>query len=197
MTELKIYWPFKPYFIRQRWGARNEIAYDQFGFTAHNGIDASVAYDGPDRSYHPKTWMVFCPVENFRVLLVRYMPGGGGHEVWLISKDKLKVGDRECHAYLVLCHGEKILVQPGYEPKLGELIMIADNTGFSTGPHTHMGLYRVDWDGKLMTYLDQNEANGSYDPEPFFTKHYAVDVADVGALVTSGLRYCKYISGIA
>jgi murein DD-endopeptidase MepM/ murein hydrolase activator NlpD len=62
---------------------------------------------------------------------------------------------------LWFCHAKKILVNVGYEPALGEIIMIANNTGFSTGPHTHMGLYRLT-DRKQK--LDTNEATGSFDP---------------------------------
>ena len=84
----------------------------------------------------------------------------------------------------------------GYEPKVGELIMIADSTGFSTGPHTHMGLYRVDFNGKKMEWLDTNEANGSFAPNLFFTLRYAVDVADLGTHIKSGMRLIKYYSGL-
>jgi len=116
--------------------------------------------------------------------------------MWLLSKEKPHMFERECYAYIVLAHAEKILVPVGYEPKLGELLMIGDNTGFSTGPHTHLGLYRVDYDGARFTYLDSNGANGSFDPNLFRTRTSAVDEADLPTLMRSNLRYYQYVLGM-
>ena len=75
--------------------------------------------------------------------------------------------------------------------------MVADSTGFSTGPHTHIGLYRVDYDGKRIDVARHaDDAAGSFAPNLFFTLRYAVDVADVGTLMKSALRYMKYLSGL-
>jgi murein DD-endopeptidase MepM/ murein hydrolase activator NlpD len=90
----------------------------------------------------------------------------------------------------LLCHAKKILVKVGDEPALGELLMIADNTGFSTGLHTHMGLYRLN---DKHQKLDSNEATGSSDPAIYFTGEYAADVATTATLVKSGMRYFKYL----
>lgn len=186
---LKINFPFKPYLVTQVWNNPNP-AYNHFGFTHHNGIDARPWYDNAQlRNYYP----VYCPVEGFVVDKVQYRPDGGGNEIWLISKEDLQLGDKTCRAYLVLCHADKVLVPVGYEPKLGELIMIGDNTGFSTGTHTHMGLYRVKPNGASWIFIDQNEANGSSDPSAFFTGLYAADQATLGTLITSNLRYFKYL----
>lgn len=197
---MKLYYPFKPYFITQHWGNPNPIYSGQFNdptFKLHNGLDATTSVANPDGSYgKPTTWPVYCPVENFKVLSVDYAPQGGGNEIWLISKEKVQMGDKLCYALIALCHADKILVQAGYEPALGELIMEADNTGFSTGRHTHMGLYRVDYNGTWFTKLDTNEATGSYNPELFFTGEFAVDKASVGTLVKSGLRHYQYLLGL-
>ena len=101
--------------------------------------------------------------------------------------------DQKCQAYLCLVHGKKILVKPGDEPKLGELLMIADNTGFSTGPHTHFGMYRVKLEKGAWIFVDKNNANGSFDPTLFSTGAYAIDKATVGTLIQSGLRYLSYL----
>ena len=82
------------------------------------------------------------------------------------------MGDRTCYARIWLCHGKKVLVKETDQPKLGELLMIGNNTGFSTGPHTHMGLYRIDESGYK---LDSNDATGSMDPAPFFAREYAIE----------------------
>lgn len=196
---LKIYYPFKPYVITQKWGNPNPAYATQFNdpsFKLHNGIDANTGafnWDKTVKSEYP----VYCPVDGFTVQKVDYAPEGGGNEMWLISNDPVVMFERTCYAYIPLCHGKKILVQAGYKPALGELLMIADNTGFSTGLHTHMGLYRVNYDGaKVTDYYDINEATGSFDPSLFFTEKFAVDVATGATLITSGLRLYKYILGI-
>jgi murein DD-endopeptidase MepM/ murein hydrolase activator NlpD len=67
--------------------------------------------------------------------------------------------------------------------------MIADNTGFSTGPHTHMGMYRLD---DTLNKLDANEATGSYDPATCFVGDFAVDHASLQTLIKSNWRYYQY-----
>ena len=199
MEELKIYYPFKPFVVTQKWGAVNPAYSAQFNdptFKKHNGIDANTGrlnWEGKVKTEYP----VYCPVENFTVFKVDYAPNGGGNEMWLISNEPVQMFERKCYAYMPLCHAKKILVQAGDKPKLGELLMIADNTGFSTGLHTHMGLYRVDFNGvKITQFYDKNEANGSFAPQLFFTGIHAVNAATITTLVKSGLRYYKYIMGI-
>jgi hypothetical protein len=184
--DLEIFWPFKPYIITQKWGKITDAYSKQFNdpnFQQHNGVDGNTG------GKPPTGWPVYCPVEGFKVAGVMYEENGGGNELWLESKQPMRIFDQDCYARIFLCHAEKILVKPGYEPALGELLMIADNTGFSTGPHTHLGLYRIDANGNK---LDTNHATGSFDPELFFTGEYAVDVATEDTLVTSGKRLEEY-----
>jgi hypothetical protein len=158
----------------------------------HNGVDANIGaknWDGTIATEYP----VYCPVEGFTVKKVDYAPQGGGNELWLISDEPVQIADKLCYAYMPLCHAKKILVPAGYQPALGELLMIADNTGFSTGLHTHMGLYRVEYTNATIHILDQNDAEGSFDPSLFFTGTYAVDEASYATLFTSELRYFKYV----
>lgn len=193
--KLQIYFPFKPFFITQRWNNPNP-AYEQAGFKFknHNGVDAVQNSIGPALT----GWPVYCPVEGFFVNQVDYMPQGGGNEVRLISKEPVEMGDRkDLHAYIILCHAEKVLVKVGDSPKLGELLMIADNTGFSTGPHTHFGLYRINWDGKHIEFNDVNDANGSSNPANFFTNEYAIDKASLPTLIANNLLYYRYKMGLA
>lgn len=189
---LKIHYPFKPFIITQHWGNPNP-AYQVLGFKDHNGVDARPWYTNEQlRNYYP----VYCPVKGFVVDKVQYRPQGGGNEIWLVSKDTLQIGGEMCRAYIVLCHADKILVAVGDEPALGELLMIGDNTGFSTGTHTHIGLYRVVPNGASWSYLDQNDATGSYDPEPFFTGKFAIDLAEIKTLIKSNWLFYKYLLGL-
>jgi hypothetical protein len=187
--DLRIYWPIKPFVITQRWGNPTDAYSTQFGdpsFKRHNGIDANVGRSGPI-SYQTQ-FPIYCPVEGFRVESVSYEKNGGGNQVSLVSLDPILVGDMLCYARIWLCHGKKVLVKENYRPKLGELLMIGNNTGFSTGPHPH-GLYRVDGYGDK---IDRNDATGSIDPAPYFAKEYAVDKASVSLLIANGLRLAKY-----
>lgn len=194
---LQIYFPFKPFNQTQDWGNPNPAYAAQFddpSFKLHNGIDAVTTVAEPDGSYKKGVhWPVYCPVAGFKVLSVDYAPQGGGNEIWLISKEKYKMFELECYALIALCHADKVFVQAGYEPQLGELLMASDNTGFSTGEHTHMGLYRVDYNGTWFTKLDVNEATGSFNPALFFTSEYAVDQPSTATLIKNNLRYYQYV----
>lgn len=186
---MKLYYPHKPYIVTQRWGVVNP-AYEVLGFKRHNGIDS---YTGK-KDWQGKIlteYAVMCPADGMYVERVQYAPEGGGHEIFLKTKNEVEVGGKRCHIRIILCHAKKILVKAGYEPALGEVIMIADSTGFSTGLHTHTGVYRVDKRGNK---LDQNDSTGSYDPDLLYTGKFAVDMASTSALLKSYARYYYYLT---
>jgi hypothetical protein len=56
-----------------------------------------------------------------------------------------------------------------------------------------MGLYRVEYTNATIHFLDQNDAEGSFDPSLFFTRTYAVDEAIFATLLKSELRYFQYV----
>lgn len=183
---MKLHFPTKKFFVTQKWGNLNPMyRANGFDMDRHNGIDFVA-------KTHRTNFPVFCPADGFKVVLVRNVPKGGGNEVWLMSKEKHQVGDKFCYLYMVFCHADKVLVSVGEEPKVGSLLLISDNTGFSTGEHCHWGLYRVDYDGRNIIYLDENDANGSYDPSSLLTGEYAVDKATLGTLINNGFRIFGY-----
>lgn len=189
---MKLYYPHKPYFITQHWGNLNPAYSEQFGdpnFKRHNGIDASTISGGE----YGRRWQIYCPAEGFRVSGIGFYPQGGGNQLEITSKDMHLIDGVMCYIQIVICHGHKILVKVGDEPEVGELLMIANNTGFSTGPHTHMGMYRLN---KKFRKIDTNEATGSYNPALFFTGEFAIDKASLATLLKSGLRYYRYLSGV-
>ena len=186
LKKLQFHFPFKPFKITQNWGNPNPL-YDPLGFSKHNGVDANVGrFDWQGRVVSEY------PVEGFRVSEVAYYPTGGGNQIGMVSKEKRWVGDKLCYVSILLCHAKQILIKVGDEPSVGELLMIADNTGFSTGVHTHIGIYRLD---DNLQKLDTNEMSGSYNPQPLFTGAYAVDVASLGTLIKSNWRYFQYLVG--
>lgn len=189
---LKIHKPFKWWYVTQKWGVRN-TAYDQFGFKLHNGLDVISGYNDANTAYNPKKWPVYNGLEGFTVHQVRLNPNGGGNDIWFISDELLQIGERVCHAYFGFAHADTIFAKAGDKLEIGDMFMIADNTGFSTGPHVHISFYRVDWDGKIMTFLDKNDAHNSFDPEPFLTSEYAVDKASLATLIKNNLRYYQWL----
>lgn len=192
---MKLYYPHKPYIVTQSWGNLNSAYSTQFGdptFTRHNGIDSIIGKYDYQGKLVTEFW-VTCPVEGFKVGGVGYQANGAGNYLWLDSKEPILIGDKTCTARLYFFHGKKILVKTGDEPALGELMMISDSTGFSTGLHLHMGLYRI---GNAGQKLDKgNEAEGSYDPSLFYTKEFAIDKAAISTLTKSTLRYLAYLLG--
>lgn len=196
MTKLELSYPFKRFFVTQHWGnrlldANGDPVYARFGFELHNGIDARASTNKNDPD-HTK-WPIYCPAKGFVVQSVRHSNRGGGVMLFLVSKEPVEMFEKTCHAWLVFMHCHKILVPVGYEPKEGELLAVADNTGFSTGPHTHFGLYRVTWDGMSVKKIDENRADGSFDPSLFWTDEYAVDRASRQTALRSAFRYYKYV----
>lgn len=199
--KLEISYPFKPFIIAQHWGnlpidpVTGKSEYAPLGFNLHNGVDAndgSLTYEGVPYTNFP----VYCPVEGFTVRSVDFAPHGGGNELWLISNEPVQMGDKLAYAWMPLCHAKKIFVKAGDTPALGQLLMIGNNTGFSTGPHTHMGLYRVEQMGGGLHILDVNDANNSYNPELFFTGQFAIDLATIGTLMKNNMLYYQYLLGL-
>lgn len=168
MSRLELWFPAKPYNISQAWGIYNP-SYVQFGFSRHNGVDFLV---GADRLVH-------CPVAA-KVEDVGFSASKGNY-VRLVSTEKHEVLGKECYVGLIFMHGEKNLVKKGQVLKVGEPLMIPDNTGFSTGPHTHMTAYRLSKPKNLPeNRLDTNkETNYTFDPQLFWNGYYAQDVDKV------------------
>lgn len=73
------------------------------------------------------------------------------------------------HAKVVLWHNLKNLVEVAKEGKTevetGQDIALADNTGFSTGPHVHFGLKQCSELGKTKNW--DNGHRGAIDPYPY------------------------------
>lgn len=168
MEPFKIYWPAKPFYIHQVWGLYNPM-YMQFGFSLHNGVDFALGAD--------KT--LYAPCDG-TIVRTGNQPTGGGIFVGMITPPRF-FPDGVLHNVLIdFLHCEKLLVKEGQWVKVGDPIAIADNTGLSTGPHTHMQLRRVRWNGLTgdkVSYVpvDVNNANNSFDPSPYWGTVYAQD----------------------
>lgn len=162
--KLEIFKPTKPWIVNQNWGIPNPI-YKKFGFSLHNGIDIRLGNGA----------LVYAPFDCV-VVKIGYQPDGGGLYVGLISANTYEFEDgKNCHVLVDALHLKTAKVQAGNKLGVGDIVAIADNTGFSTGPHTHYQFRRVSWfDGQIQE-IDKNEANNSFDPLPYLSKLYAVD----------------------
>jgi murein DD-endopeptidase MepM/ murein hydrolase activator NlpD len=168
MEELRLYWPAKPYKVHQVWGIRNPL-YEQFGFKRHNGEDFALGAD--TRLYAP------C---SGTIVRTGNQPNGGGIFLSVMS-EHYQFPDGQYRVLIDLLHCEKLLVSEGAQVTVGDVVAIADNTGLSTGPHTHIQVRRVhSWNGESGTSLffkeaDSNDANNSIDPSPYWQSVYAQD----------------------
>lgn len=161
---MKLYYLAKPYKVNQVWGVSRPEIYKQFGFTKHNGEDIALGNDK----------CVYSPIAA-TVYRKLWQPNGGGVVLSLLT-DTTKFPDgKECKVLIDLMHLEKILVEEGNKVEIGQKLAVADNTGFSTGSHTHIQMRRVkDINGYLID-VDKNEANNSFDHAIYYSGIYAQD----------------------
>lgn len=163
MNTLELYYPTKPYIVTQAWGVYNPD-YIQFGFDKHNGIDIAVDKDGYVKAMCDG---VVTRVEN---------QSGGGLVVRYRTGPVLCEGT-ECYVEFAYLHASKQLVKEGQVVKAGDNLIIAGNTGFSTGPHTHIAAYRLD--KNTLAKLDNNaDANFTFDHSKYYNGKYADDIAE-------------------
>ena len=113
--------PFKGTFrLTQVWGVNYET-YKRFGLKGHNGVDWGLPAGTP----------IYAP-HSGKVIERLYDANGYGEYVKLEND---KWGS-------ILAHFQrKYVVNTGDEVKEGQLVGYSNNSGFSTGPHLHWGLY--------------------------------------------------------
>ncbi len=157
--KLQLYIPTKPFKVTQAWGILNPI-YKPYGYTRHAGTDLRIDDD--------------VQVEAMcygRVREVGYNPSNGNFVRY--RSNLANVGGKDCYVDFVYLHASKILVKSGEEVYPGKPLILAGNTGKSTGPHTHIGAWRVDMYGNR---LDKNEADGTFDWTKYLVNYYSADV---------------------
>jgi len=184
--KFELFYPIIPHKQNQGWGTYDPKDYAQFGFDRHNGIDVAIGQDA----------LVRAPF-NGSLFQIGNQPNGGGIYLGFISDDTFDFDAFTCttpdgvaiefpamkaRVMIDFLHLKSISATVDAEYKTGGVLAVQDNTGFSTGPHTHIQPRRVSYDGKVLTFLDTNDAHGSFDPTQFFNKFYAVQAPALKAI---------------
>lgn len=163
--KLELYFPAKPYWITQAWGIKNP-SYEQFGFSEHNGQDFML---GADKH-------VYVPVKA--EIVEQGYNNGAGNFLRFVTTEKYEVGDKTCYVGFMIMHYKETYLKVGDICEVGTDTGIANNTGFSTGPHTHISWYRLKAkQNKPSNRLDINVATDrTFDPQPYWNGKFAQDV---------------------
>jgi hypothetical protein len=108
----------------------------------HNGIDFGYAGNNSVELFNP-----FPTGHDVVISKVGWDEKGYG---WYI-----RIWDKTQRFVILMAHGMKALKQEWESVKYNEMVMIGDNTGWSTGPHLHLAGYYVDEAGSKL-----NRTNG-------------------------------------
>lgn len=149
------YNPQTSIYISQKFG-ENKIDYSQFGLIGHNGIDYAAPTGTP---YYAVTdgWIIEQTKKEtgygYRLCILDKL-----NRVWVYghSQDFAQVLELDWNFW-----------ERKYPVKEGHLLGFIDSTGFSTGPHLHLGVYQYDNKGNKLN--GGNGYGGAIDPWPILT----------------------------
>lgn len=159
MSRLELWYPQKPYVVTQAWGIANP-SYLQFGFSKHNGID-----------YGP--WMTASLRTPIKMEVTEIgFNNGAGNFLKAVTTDKWLVEGQEAYVGLFFMHNKEITVPVGRVLQIGEIFAIPDNTGFSTGTHSHLSCFMLA-DDKKTRIGGEADTNYTFDHSKYFTGYYA------------------------
>ena len=159
------YYEAKPWKVNQVWGVKNPI-YKQFGFGEHNGTDIAPG----------KNKKLFAPFDC-EVTKIGWQPNGAGLYICVLSLVQYDWEDgKRAWVEKTYMHLESTVAKVGDKLKAGDTLAVPDNTGFSTGPHTHIAAKRVMKVPGGYKDIDTNEAKNTFDDAPYYNGKYAVDI---------------------
>ncbi len=181
MPKLELPYEVKPHKVSQPWGNYDPV-YLQFGFDWHNGEDCLPGKDSK----------VYAPFA-YEVVWAKWMPNCGGNVLGIVSQDQYDGPKGPAYVLIDFLHLEAFKVKVGAKGKRGDLVAISDNTGFSTGPHLHTQYRWVTKKNGKFQDVEKNRANNSFDPEPYRTGTYAVDLPIVEGLIPATLKIAQEI----
>jgi murein DD-endopeptidase MepM/ murein hydrolase activator NlpD len=111
------------YRISQKWGGNYQM-YKKYGLKGHNGVDWAL----------PTGTILISPFDGIVISAKKDKDGYGTH---------IKIWDPKQKCCVIFAHMKSVNVKVWQRIKVGQLIGFSDNTGFSTGPHLHFGICRV------------------------------------------------------
>ena len=161
--KLQLQYPVKKVSINQGFG-NIDAKYTSLGMSAHNGIDYYALDGTPILASHDGT--------------VTYagLDGSNGLLVVIMTDEQFEYKDGQ--AYFKTLYGHlktgTLKVTAGDKVKVGQVIALADNTGFSSGSHLHFGLKPVlqgEQDWQWFNLEQANGLNGAIDPTPYLPSH--------------------------
>ena len=158
MERLALYYPVTPYIVNRPWGVEDK-AYEEFGFRRHNGVDLALTTGQP----------IYAPFDC-RVTKVGNEPNGSGLYVCLLSSRRHRFDDgRAARVEITFMHLSELRTAVGAKLSVGDLVARGGDTGRASGSHTHMAPKRV----RMNLFggyrdKDRNEANGTFDPVPYW-----------------------------
>lgn len=155
----------KPFQITQAWGIFNPF-YNQFGYNRHNGTDFN-------RGKFESTYPLYWGLDNCEV----YFSGYEANTGWCVKANSLDTytfdDGKQARINLILMHlDHQPEVKTGDILKVGTYVGLADNSGASTGTHTHRNGRRVD---QNLNKIDKNDAADSFDTMKYDSGYYAQD----------------------
>lgn len=167
MSKLELFYPAKPYEVTQAFGILNSSYKDNgMTFIRHNGIDFRVDTDGIVRA--------MCDLEVYEV----GENSKAGKYVRLKTLTPVEAEGRTETVAFMYMHAEKHLCKKGDILKAGDPVIVADNTGFSTGPHTHISAYFINFLNQKLS-INQPDVDDCFDFSKYYNKYYADDAQTV------------------
>jgi murein DD-endopeptidase MepM/ murein hydrolase activator NlpD len=134
MKKLELFIPAKPFKITQKWGVENDYP-ASFGYTRHPGVDIAIDEDVQLEAMCDGT-----------VTEVGYTETNGNYVRY--RTDLVEAEGRAGFVEFVYAHASKQpSVKKGERVFPGKPLILQGNTGYSTGPHTHIGAYMFDVHG--------------------------------------------------
>ncbi len=174
--KLELFFPVKPYNVTQAFGIFNP-AYLQFGYSKHNGIDFAVDTDG-----------IVCAMCDGEVYQTGFSPSAGNYVRY---KTGITTAENRTGVVGFMCmHAKEILVKAGDRVKAGTPLLIAGNTGFSTGPHTHISAYFINELEEKIS-LGSPETDNCFDFSKYYNGYYADDATQVFSIYLNVIKLLK------
>jgi murein DD-endopeptidase MepM/ murein hydrolase activator NlpD len=156
---MRFIYPIKIYSahnIGQPFGA-NWADYSQFGLIGHNGFDFPTSYGEPIFAVHDG-WIVEQVEKDtgFGLRISQRIEADGKHYLVIYGHmQKLENPVEMPYNWLNKLH----------PVRQGQVIGYVGSTGYSTGPHVHLGLYEYDSLGNKLN--SNNGYGGAIDPSPY------------------------------